>query len=123
LKEGFKMDYGGPERRKFPRIGGKFLVSYRIADKDDLIDITQTKNVSLGGILLTTDRAFKPGTNLMVEVRLPIDPKPIQIVARVIESKELMKGLIYDTHLEFVSIDENHKNMVAKTIEHILKKT
>ena len=50
-------------------------------------------------------------------------PKPIQIVARVTESKELMRGLIYDTHLEFMSIDENHKNLVAKTIEHILKKT
>ncbi|MDD4907458.1 MAG: PilZ domain-containing protein [Candidatus Omnitrophica bacterium] len=116
------MDYSGPERRKYPRIGGKFLVSYRIADKDDLIDITQTKNVSLGGILLTTDRAFKPGTDLMIEVRLPIDPKAIKIVARVRQSKELIKGMIYDTHLEFMSIDEHHKNMVAKTIEHILKK-
>ena len=117
------MDYGGPERRKYPRIGGRFLVSYRIAEKEDLIDISQTKNVSLGGMLLTTDRAFKPGTNLIIELRLPIDPKPIQIVARVTESKELMRGLIYDTHLEFMSIDENHKNLVAKTIEHILKKT
>ena len=116
------MEYGGPERRKFPRIGGKFLVSYWIADKDDLIDITQTKNVSLGGLLLTTDKAYKVGTNLLIEIRLPVDPHPIKIMGKVLESKELMKNLIYDTRLEFISIDEKHKDMVAKTISHILKK-
>ncbi len=117
------MDYSGPERRKFPRIGGKFLISYKVAEAEDLIDISQTKNVSLGGLLLTTDRAFKPGVSLMIEVRLPVDPKPIKILAKVVQTQELVKGLIYDTHLEFLSIDENHKNMVAKTIENLLKKT
>ena len=42
------MKYEGLERRKFPRIGGRFIVSYRIIDEVDNVDISQTKNISLG---------------------------------------------------------------------------
>jgi c-di-GMP-binding flagellar brake protein YcgR len=116
------MEYSGIERRKHPRAYGRFIVSYRILDEIDDIDITQTKNISLGGMLLTTNRAFSSGTNLAIEIRLPFDPNPIMVVGRVVESKEIMKDMIYDTHLEFISVDEKHKRVVEETVDYYLKK-
>ena len=116
------MTYTGPERRKHPRISGRFIVSYRILDEIDNVDITQTKNVSLGGMLLTTNRPFDPGTKLALEIRLPFDPNPIIITGRVIDSYEVTRDLIYDTRIEFLSVDERHKNIINQTIGYYLKR-
>lgn len=116
------MSYSGPERRKNPRIQGRFIVSYRILDEIDAADITQTKNLSMGGMLLTTNTHFKPGTNLALEIRLPFDPYPIMLIGKVLESNEITKNLIYDTRLMFLAVDEKHRKVMNDTINYYLKK-
>ena len=116
------MSYGGPERRKHPRISGRFIVSYRVLQQPDNVDITQTKNLSLGGMLLTTNRKFEPGTSLALEIRLPFDPNPIMLIAKVIDSKEITHDLIYDTRLSFVSIDQKHQKVINETVSYYLKR-
>lgn len=116
------MAYNGPDRRKYPRATGRFIVSYRILEDIDSVDISQTKNISLGGMLLTTNRQFAPGTRLALEIRLPFDPDPIIIVARVLESHEITKNLIYDTRIEFMNVDDRHKKIIGDTVNYYLKK-
>jgi hypothetical protein len=116
------MIYTGPERRKVPRISARFIVSYRILEEIDNIDITQTKNLGLGGMLLTTNKRFEPGTNLALEIRLPFDPNPIMLIGRVSDSREITKGLIYDTRLSFLAIDEKHRKVISQTVNYYLKK-
>lgn len=116
------MAYAGSDRRKFPRILGRFIVSYRILDDFDNADISQTKNFSLGGMLLTTNRLFNPGIKLALEIRLPFDPDPIMLIGRVLESREITKHLIYDTRLVFLAVDEKHRKVINETVEYYLKK-
>lgn len=116
------MVYLGPERRKHPRISGRFIVSYRILDEVDNTDISQTKNLSLGGMLLTTNKQFTAGTKLALEIRLPFDPDPIMLIARVVDSREMTKNLIYDTRLMFLAVDERHRKAMNETVEYYLKK-
>lgn len=116
------MNYCGPERRRTKRIIGRFIVSYRIMDEANDVDITQTKNLSLGGMLLTTNRMFNPGVNLALEIRLPFDPHPIMLIGRVVESNEIVKDMIYDTHIEFTSIDERHKKVIGETVDYFIGK-
>jgi len=116
------MAYSGLERRKYPRIVGRFIVAYRVIDEVDKVDISQTKNISLGGMLLTTNRKFDAGTNLSLEIRLPFDPDPIKIIAKVLESKEITKNLIYDTRLMFLTIDEKHIKIITETVNYYTKK-
>jgi hypothetical protein len=114
--------YDGTERRKYPRANGRFIVSYRVIPENSNTDISQTKNLSLGGMLLTTNCQFPPGTNLALEIRLPFDPETIMTIAKVLESKEITKGMIYDTRLIFLAIDEKHCKIISETIGYYLKK-
>ena len=116
------MIYEGPERRKAPRLEYNFVVSYRVLEEQDNVDITQTKNISLGGMWLTTNRKFNIGAKLALDIRLPFDPDPIKLVGVVVEAKEVVTNLIYDTHLAFTSVDEKHKKTINKTVEHYLQK-
>ncbi len=116
------MNYAGPERRRHPRINARFIVSYRILEEVNNVDITQTKNLSLGGMLLTTNKKFTIGTNLALEIRLPFDPNPIMIIAKVMDSREISKDLIYDTRLLFLAVDERHRNVIKETVDYYIKK-
>ncbi|MFA5177116.1 MAG: PilZ domain-containing protein [Candidatus Omnitrophota bacterium] len=116
------MSYRGPERRNYPRVMGRFIVSYRIMNEIDNLDISQTKNISLGGMLLTTNRNFEPGVNLALEIRLPFDPHPIMLIGKVLESREIMKDMIYDTRIEFLAVDEKHKRIIGETVGYYVKK-
>lgn len=116
------MSYKGPERRQHPRVSGRFIVSYRVFEEEDNIDMTQTRNISLGGMLLTTNRQFDPGVKLAIEIRLPFDPSPIMLIARVIDSREITRDLIYDTRLEFLAVDEKHRKVIGQTVDYYIKK-
>ena len=114
--------YEGTERRKYPRGAGRFIVSYRVIPNNSNADISQTKNLSLGGMLLTTNCQFPAGTNLALEIRLPFDPNPLMIIAKVLESREITKNIIYDTRLIFLAIDEKHRGIIGETVDYYLKK-
>lgn len=114
--------FEGVERRKYPRAKGRFIVSYRVIPSNSSSDISQSKNLSLGGMLLTTNCQFPVGTNLALEIRLPFDPNPIMIIARVLESKEITKNIIYDTRLLFLAVDEKHREIIKETVDYYLKK-
>ncbi|MGD9014565.1 MAG: PilZ domain-containing protein [Candidatus Omnitrophota bacterium] len=116
------MVYSGPERRKFIRAEHRFVVSYRVLEEKGNVDISQTKNLGLGGMWLTTNRKFGIGAKLALEIRLPFDPDPIELVASVVESKEVVGNLIYDTHLAFLSVDEKHKKIIGDTVDEYLEK-
>jgi c-di-GMP-binding flagellar brake protein YcgR len=115
------MEYAGPERRKSSRLEHNFVVSYRVLEEDDNVDITQTKNIGSGGMWLTTNREFDAGTKLALKLRLPLHPDEMTIIAKVVESREVVSNLIYDTHLEFISLDENYKKSIDKTVDYYQK--
>ena len=115
-------EYTGEEKRKYPRANGRFIVSYRVIPHNSNVDISQTKNLSLGGMLLTTNCQFSKGTNLALEIRLPFDPDPIIIIAVVLESNEISKGVIYDTRLSFLAVDGKHRNIITETVGYYIKK-
>lgn len=113
--------FNGDEKRKYPRAAGRFVVSYRVFEEANNVDISQTKNLSLGGMLLTTNRSFDPGTNLALEIRLPFDSHPILLMGRVVESREISKDMIYDTRIQFSAIDDNHRRVIGGTVDYHLK--
>jgi hypothetical protein len=73
-------------------------------------------------MLLTTNKQFSIDTNLALEIRLPFDPNPIMIIAKVLDSREISKDLIYDTRLIFLAVDERHRKVIEETVDYYIKK-
>ena len=109
-------EYKGPERRKHPRIYGNFVVSYKILDKDKA-DLSQTRNISEGGMLLTTNRVFPKGTLLDMSIRLPFIDEKINVIGEVLESEEKVKGLIYETRIAFRQASSESQEAIGKSVE------
>tara|TARA_B100000315_G_C14512889_1_gene557802 strand:+ start:61 stop:417 length:357 start_codon:yes stop_codon:yes gene_type:complete len=100
-------NYEGPERREDPRIEANFVVSYKIEEMPEGHDLSQTKNISRGGILITSNRRFDSGTSLTINMRIPFVPQRIKLKGEVIDSKERVRDLIYETRIKFIGLDES----------------
>ncbi|MFH1771273.1 MAG: PilZ domain-containing protein [Candidatus Omnitrophota bacterium] len=112
----------GHERRRHSRLIASFVVSYRIKEIPNNSDLTQTKNVGQGGLLLTTNKKFDKGTLLAVTIRFPFAPQKIELTGRVIESKEVARDLIYETRMCFLDSDEDFFRQLGKFVETRLKR-
>ena len=113
--------YGGSERRSSPRFSASFVVSYRVKEIPDGYDLSQTKNVSQGGILLTTNRKFDKRTLLAMSIRFPFVAKRIEVTGTVIESREVVRDLIYETRIHFLDLDTEFFRELGEFIQGHLK--
>jgi Tfp pilus assembly protein PilZ len=112
--------YQGPERRKSPRMAVNFVVSYRIEDAADSFDLSQTKDLSQGGMLLTTNKPFEAGTRLLMILRFPLVPQKIEVTGIVVGSREVVRDIIYETRIQFLNIDQEFFNKLGEFIkEHL----
>ena len=125
LDEGENLNLEGSifERRKFVRIDATFVVSYSdITAQEQRVDVSQTKNISVGGIWFTADKKFPVETVLILRLRLPESPDYINVKVQVVDSKQRVKGMIYDTRVKFIGIREKDKDAISKIIEWRLQK-
>lgn len=77
-------------------------------------EVTQTKNLSLGGVLITTGKSFDKGSNLNLDIHIFNSGHLSTISTRVIESREIVKNSIYETRLEFLDINEEQKKIISR---------
>ncbi len=116
------MGYKGREKRKHPRINVNFIVSYRIVGQEDENDLSQTKNISQAGMLLTTNRRFDSGVIIRMIIRLPLIKDKLVLIGRVVESKEVVKGVIYETRIAFFGLEEKTGKILKQTVDTFLNR-
>ena len=106
------------ERRRFVRINANFVVSYiDVTPEVSKSDVTQTKNIGLGGILITTDREIVAGTVLKVRLKIPVAPTYVEVKVEVVGCKEKVKNLLYETRGRFVILKDENKDYIYKIVE------
>ncbi len=95
------------DQRQHQRREVSLVVSYRPEDPTAGYGIAQTRNISQGGLLLTTARAFAPGALLAIRIRLPFrcSPSFVSGTAQAVESREIVQCLLYETRLRFIHLD------------------
>lgn len=110
------------ERRKYERLKKPFVVSYHVfADPASSYDLTQIKDVSIGGMRFVTSQAFPSDTILSLELRAPFKEERLKLKGCVIESKVVAEGLIYDTRVNFVDLGSDAREELSKIINVFLK--
>ncbi|MFH1782679.1 MAG: PilZ domain-containing protein [Candidatus Omnitrophota bacterium] len=110
---------GKPERRQFLRVDRSFVVSYTVVEvKSPKADITQTRNISEGGILFTTDKELAQGAMLDIKLKVPQAADYIDIKGEVVDSKKRGSGMLCDTRVKFIEIKDKDLHFIKEVIEH-----
>ncbi len=108
----------GIERRQFERIKKSFILSYfDTKNPTHKFEITQLKNISLGGMCFVTTKSFERSTKLGVELKTPYIAGTTYLEGVVLQSHEKMKGTIFETRLEFDSLDTEATVLLEKLMK------
>ena len=109
----------GEERRQNVRIKKNFLLSYFDPQyPDQKIEITQLKNISLGGMSFVTTHSYEPSTTLRIELKTPYIVGSVYLEGSVLQSHEKMKGTIFETRLQFKSLGTEAMVSLEKLMEY-----
>jgi len=112
------------ERRKYKRINKNFILSYyEKTDPNKKYEITQLKNISMGGICFITTRAFKPAVEIGVELKTPYLSETTFLEGNILESHEKVKGMLYETRVQFSPLSKEGEFLIAKLIDFFMKDT
>ena len=108
----------GSERRQYKRVNKNFILTYY--DKSDpskKYEITQLKNISLGGLCFITSRHFDSGAKIAIELKTPYISDTTNLEGQVLGSNEKIKKILYETRLKFDSLTPQAEFLLAKLID------
>ncbi len=106
------------ERRKNKRIKKHFLLSYYLKENpEDKHEMTQLKNISLGGLCFITTRPYAPGTVIGIDLNTPYLSDTTYLEGVVLESHETAKGILYNTRLKFKDLTPEAEFLLKKIMD------
>jgi c-di-GMP-binding flagellar brake protein YcgR len=112
------MKHFGQERRRYVRIKRNFVLTYFIkGTPEEKYEISQLKNISKGGMCFVTTNALDENLLVGIELRTPYLSDTTYIEGKVLESHEKVRDMIYETRLQFQSLDSQAEFLLDKLVE------
>ncbi len=114
--------WGFKEKRQYQRIQRNFIICYN--DKitpDNKYEVTQIKNISLGGLCFVTHKFYPEGSKLSFELRTPYLTDTVHLEGAVLESKEKIKSILYETRLIFDRLSSESELVLQKMVSSLVK--
>ena len=113
-----EFDVPKEDRRQYVRINKQYILSYFNKDNpDDKHEITQLKNISLGGMCFVASKSLNKGRCLGISLRTPYLSETTYFEGTVLESMEKAKNLIYEVRLEFSGLNVQAESLIKKIME------
>ena len=110
------------ERRHYRRINKNFILTYfDLRDPENKYEITQLRNLSVGGVCFISSHKLEPGTKLGIDLKTPYIGHTTYLEGFVLESHEKAKGIIYETRLKFGTLHPDAEFLLKKLIEYFVK--
>jgi hypothetical protein len=112
------MAFSEDERRKYARVEVNISVEYHVLGVIENLNFGKTRDSSVGGFCLETREKISRGVCLVLEIPWPSRLTPVRLLGRVINS--VPSGIIdsdFDTRIEFLAFDEEHKKLVNQIVD------
>ncbi|HNX82110.1 MAG TPA: PilZ domain-containing protein [Candidatus Omnitrophota bacterium] len=102
------------EKRRFPRIGFKFPLSYKIRGSCEF-DQTIANDISCGGLSFVENRFLAPETRLMFEIKI-LD-KVLHPIGRIAWANQLPHSNRYNLGVEFLEMEMDTRDYLCDFVD------
>lgn len=102
------------EKRRFPRIGLKFPVSYKVRGTSEF-DQTVANDISCNGLSFIEDKFVAPETRLMFEIKI-LD-KVLHPIGRIAWANQLPHSSRYSMGVEFLEMETDTRDYLSDFVD------
>ncbi len=120
LTQLFKVFMPMKNRREFKRVAAPFLIKYTVIEKG-VGNITNVRDLSVGGALFTADQPLLKGAKLSVDVNLPTSQMPVKAQAEVIRVSKIPNSDMYRIATRFTSLLPDDRKEIRVLIERMAR--
>jgi hypothetical protein len=85
------------------------------------VDIARTKDLSEKGLAFTASSLLPPRIILDIKLQLPLEKESVDLEGRVVDCEEIKKDFIYGVRVEFVSVEEERRDLLKRFVQLFLK--
>ncbi|MBN1405072.1 MAG: PilZ domain-containing protein [Candidatus Omnitrophica bacterium] len=111
------------ERRQFPRTSHTYTISFKgRVDEEENWDISNTKNLSLGGAFFLNNEFFPLGSTLDIRLNIPGQNKYCACRGKVQRCEGPFENTYYKTAVQFSDIDNRLEEALKKSIDFFMAK-
>ena len=112
-------EWNQEERRRHPRIRKHFILTYYSQERPtDKHDMSQLKDISMGGVCFMTSQRYEPSTKLILELKTPYLAETTRMEGTVVDSREKLADILYETRLKFAELSPQAKVVLEKIVKH-----
>ena len=110
------------ERRRYIRVKKNFILSYYDQrDPATKHEISQLKNIGLGGMCFVTSTWHQPGTRMFIELKTPYLAGTTSLGGTVLGSHEKINTILYETRLAFDPLSPQAEIVLNKIVAYFDK--
>ncbi|MDD5067806.1 MAG: PilZ domain-containing protein [bacterium] len=116
-------DLFAPELRRSKRITANTIMMYEISDYlnegDRNLKSLETPinvDISTGGLQMISTQKIASGKHIKIILSLPPTPVAIEIIGKVVWTKEMGENKQFQTGVEFVEFLNNHQDLIKNYI-------
>jgi c-di-GMP-binding flagellar brake protein YcgR len=109
----------GIDHRRFPRVKYHCTVRLHQADQDTSIS-AQTENLGLGGVCVLLEQGLDIFSPVDLEIDLNDGQSPLKAagtIVWVVRRRDLRKGILFDTGIEFAQLGPEEKNRLEAVLQ------
>jgi len=106
------------ERRRYMRIEKHFIISYY--DKNDPAvkhNISQLKNISMGGMCFVSPQTYSTGTQMGIELKTPYVADMVHLESIVLQAHEKIPNMIYEVRVRFEDLSSVAQLVLNKIVD------
>lgn len=75
-----------------------------------------TENISVGGLMIVSEKPLKAGLSMNLELQLPQTPVPLKCLAVVVRGSEMPQNGLYTAGLRFLAINKDDVDKIQRYI-------
>ena len=119
-----RSNHSGLERRRFRRISRNFVARVLPlgGDVESAWNIVFIRNISKGGVLFSSDKAYKQGMLLWISINVLDSQSQVKCKAKVIRCQATVESQIFDVAVELREIRPEDSKLIERSIDDYLNK-
>lgn len=101
------------EKRRFQRMDSNLPLKYKNLKTATVPMGSITRDISEGGMRFKTNEFISLACRLVVEITLPMAPKPIKVISKVAWIRKLSSGEQYELGNQFLEISKEDRTLIT----------
>lgn len=106
-----------PNKRASERIDATLVVYYKKNIPNSGYDLSQTTNISVGGVMLSTAMSFAVGEVLELKLITSMNTDGEVVLAKVVGCDQVIPNVMYKTRAQFVETEPEQEFLIRQLID------